>query len=190
MDTIFQNDAEYVDTNADAEPEEFAATKESDVTNNTASDDAVAVAVERGRWHRDAIFAYFTDTDGNEQAFDLTRLPANVKDHLAYLGFSVYVGRSKDRKEAYNSLVEGHISMRKPAGPKAVKVNDWRKAIASAFVEATTKTLAPMTLDDATAKAVALTTEQVRNVKTDAVVIKHYNKLKGTTGGLSSLLAA
>jgi hypothetical protein len=191
MDTVFYNDADSVDTNLDAEPEEIAGTEESDVTNSDAavSDNIVATdPVKRGRWSRDKIFAYFRDGDGNEQAFDLTRLPPAVVDHLSFIGFSQYIGQSKDHTAAYKSLLEGHISMRKPAGPKAVQVSDWRKAIASAFVDATKKSLAPMTLEQATAKALDLTTDQVRNLKTDAGVIKHYNKIKGITGALAALL--
>jgi hypothetical protein len=190
MDT---NDAEYVDTNADAEAEEIAGTEESGVDPsqtaiNVGVDDLHSTYVERGSWSRDKIFAYRTDTDGTEQAFDLTKLPPNVVDHLSYIGFSVVVGRSKDRSATYASLVAGNITTRKPAGPK--KLSNWRQAIANAFVEATKKTLVPMSIDDAKAKAADLTADQVRNLKTDAVVIKHYNKLTGNVGGLSALLAA
>jgi hypothetical protein len=196
MDTTFYlSDAEYVDTKLGAEAEEIAGTDESDVdpsqtSINVGVDDLHSTYVERGSWSRDKIFAYRTDTDGTEQAFDLTKLPQNVIDHTSFIGFSVILGRSKDRDATYASLVAGNITTRKPAGPKVVKLSDWRLAIASAMVDATKKAEFPLTLDAAKAKAIDLTTEQVRALKTDAGVIKHYNKAKGIVGGLSALLGA
>lgn len=175
---------------------------DTETSNQTADDQAsgdtqttapASAKKELSRWVVEGSIATVTDPDGNSNSFNLAALPQSVIDHLFLVGFKLVVGRADDRTKMFKALEAGELTIRKPAGPKELKLSPWRLAIAHAMVEATKKTDAPLTLDAAKEKASALTKEQVAPAKTDALVVKHFNKLNGAApngGGLAGLLAA
>lgn len=155
------------------------------------NDTGAAPEKVRRKWHMDAATRILTMTEpnGSKSTYPLANLPAASLDHATSIGLILLLGRADNPDVAFEKLERGEF--RVAAEPKAPKVNEWRLAIAHALVDATKKSDAPLTLDQAKERAAVLNVQQVGAQKTDLTVIKHYHKIRGTQpAGVMSLLAA
>ncbi len=159
---------------------------------NKTSQTTVHEAKPRRKWRFDPATrsVIMTEPSGSSSTYPLTSLPATSADYIAQLGLVVFCGRAEKPDEAFDKLVAGDI--KPPAGePKPKQISVWRQAIAAAMQDVAKKNGAPMTADEAKAKAADLPKETVGALKVDPAVIRDYNKMTGTTlGGVAALLAA
>lgn len=133
-----------------------------------------------------------SEPDGTEiGTFSTAGLAQAAKDHFALAGMWGYLRGQPDVAAAHKKLVEGHVPAPRQASAEP-KLSDWRQAIALALVEATKKAPEPLTLDQAKAKAAAVSRDNLTKAKTDPVVVKHYNKITGKSAdaGVLSLFDA
>lgn len=133
-----------------------------------------------------------SEPDGTEiGTFSAAGLSQAAKDHFALAGMWGYLRGQPDVAAAHKRLVEGHVPAPRQASAEP-KLSDWRQAIAMALVEATKKAPEPLTLDQAKAKAAAISRDNLIKAKTDPVVVKYFNKITGkqADAGVLGLLDA
>jgi hypothetical protein len=145
---------------------------------------ASPVKAQRVRATVDSAAGMFTISDsGGVHTYSTAGLSDTVQAHLALLGLRRVVATAKDPAAAYARLQAGQTpGQRGPGKPK--EMNPWRLAYAHAKVEATKRTDAPLSLDDAKAAAAALPRDKLVEIKTHPLVVKHYAKLTGAVAEL------
>ncbi len=144
----------------------------------TTSSMTAKVPTSRDRWKRDGDLLRRIRPDGGIAAvFNMSLLPFAATDYLSQMGLVAVLSRSETPNETFKGLCDGSFPRNRGAVEKKTKVSDWRLAIASALVEATKKLPEPLSLEQATAKALALPRGKLADAKKDQLVLKHYNKL-------------
>ena len=119
-------------------------------------------------------------------AYKFGSLPDAVQAHVALHGMWMLMRAAETPAAGYASLLKGELVAVK--APVVEELSDWKKAVAASFVELTTKHGAPMSQEDALAKAATLDRKQMAAARLDPMVIRHHNKIAPVVGG-SSLTA-
>lgn len=118
--------------------------------------------------------------------YSLRGLDPAVIDGLALDGLRLRILTAKaDPMETYRSIQRGHLALRMPAKP--VELDPWRRSIAMAIVDASRKTDAAITLDNAITMARFMDRGAMMKAKQDPKVIANYRKLTGDTASILDL---
>ncbi len=97
---------------------------------------------------------------------------------LALRGLTYLAGSCAKLDTLVESLKAGtYGDGRAPASKPKAAPGPWRDAVAYAIVESAKKAGRPVTLEAAKDRVATFDTAQVRNMKTDPLVVKHYNKI-------------
>ena len=110
------------------------------------------------------------------KTFDAKVLPGNSLMYCSLIGLTLRLRSSKDADAAYAALLTGNTPHREK-GPKVLPL--WREAAALTLVESTRKSDAPVSLEEARTKALALPKDKLAMAKLDPAVVRQYRKLTG-----------
>lgn len=168
-----------------------------EVATEVAGEETAAKRTRLRSWSHSEDFNVAVLTEAGEaKSYDVSTLPERSRGYLAYVGLTMFLGRAKSDELAiaFKRLVDAEGLGEHRGGRKATaapKRDFWREAAAKALVDATRKSHTPLSEEAATEKAATYTKEQMRGLRYDALVLRHFNKLSGATKGYSiaSLMA-